>query len=92
MEGATACAVVGSRTEAELIAGMLRSNGIKAAVSADDAGGWDPQLQLGSGVQVLVPADDVARARKLIGDEAEPAGPLNWFQRLLVRLLGGRSS
>ena len=83
-------AIVGSRTEAELIAGMLRSNGIQAAVSTDDAGGWEPQLQTGSGVQVLVPEGDAARARKLIGDEPEPSKPLNAFQRLLVRLLGGR--
>jgi hypothetical protein len=34
-----AVAVVTSRTEAELIAGLLRSNGLEAAVSADDAGG-----------------------------------------------------
>src|SRR5439155_8426508 len=40
-----AVAVVTSRTEAELIAGLLRSNGLEAAVSADDAGGQDPQGQ-----------------------------------------------
>ena len=39
-------AVVSSRTEAELVAGLLRSNGLKAAVLADDAGGQDPQLQI----------------------------------------------
>ena len=51
-------AVVASRTEAELIVGLLRSNVLSAAVSADDAGGQDPQLQLG-GVRVLVaPADE----------------------------------
>jgi len=83
-------AVVGSRTEAELIAGMLRSHGIKAAVSADDAGGWDPQLQLGNGVAVMVDAADAGRARTLIGDDPEPAKPLNAVQRLLVRLLGGK--
>jgi hypothetical protein len=89
---AVSVAVVGSRTEAELIAGMLRSHGIRAAVSADDAGGWDPQLQLGSGVKVLVPAADAGQARKLIGDDSEPAKPLNALQRLMVRLLGGRST
>jgi hypothetical protein len=88
---AVSVAIVGSRTEAELIAGMLRSNGIRAAVSADDAGGWDPQLQTASGVSVLVPAEDVARARGLIGDEPQSSKPLNALQRLLVRLLGGRS-
>ena len=74
------------------MAGMLRSHGIKAAVSVDDAGGWEPQLQTGSGVKVLVPAAEAGQARKLIGDEVEPAGPLNWFQRLMVRLLGGGRS
>lgn len=88
---AVTVAVVGSRAEAELIAGMLRSNGIRAAVSGDDAGGWEPQLQMSSGVQVLVPEVDAGRARKLIGDDSGPAKPLNRFQRLLVRLLGGRS-
>jgi hypothetical protein len=46
-------AVVASRTEAELIAGMLRSHGVSAAVSADDAGGQYPQMQV-EGVRVLV--------------------------------------
>jgi hypothetical protein len=85
-------AVVGSRVEAELIVGMLRNHGIKAAMSADDVNGWEPQLQVGSGVQVLVSAADAGRARKLIGDDEEPAKPLNAVQRLLVRLLGGRST
>ena len=84
-------AVVGSRTEAELIVGMLRNNGIKAAMSADDMGGFEPQLQMSSGVRVQVPEADAGRARKLIGDDSEPAKPLNGLQRLLVRLLGGRS-
>jgi hypothetical protein len=63
--GPVAVAVVGSRIEAELIAGLLRSNGIGAAVSADDAGGQEPQLQL-DGVRVLVAAADEAAARKLL--------------------------
>lgn len=45
--------VVTSRTEAELIVGLLSINGLRAAVSADDAGGQDPQLQL-EGVRVLI--------------------------------------
>ena len=66
MDGATVpVAVVTSRTEAELIVGMLRSNGLKAAVSADDAGGEEPQLQL-QGVRVLVAASDEASARRLL--------------------------
>ena len=37
-------AVVASRTEAELIVGMLRSHGVSATVSADDAGWQYPQM------------------------------------------------
>jgi hypothetical protein len=66
VDGATVpVAVVPSRTEAELIVGMLRSNGLTAAVSADDAGGQDPQLQM-QGVRVLVAASDEASARQLL--------------------------
>jgi formate dehydrogenase assembly factor FdhD len=64
--------VVTSRTEAELVAGLLRSNGLRAAVSADDAGGQDPQLQL-EGVRVLVAPSDEAAARRILA-EAEAAG------------------
>jgi len=71
MEGATVpVAVVPSRTEAELIVGMLRSNGLTAAVSADDAGGQDPQLQM-QGVRVLVAASDEASARQLLAASDE---------------------
>jgi hypothetical protein len=59
-------AVVPSRIEAELIVGMLRSNGVRAAVSADDAGGQYSPLQLGGGVRVLVRRSDEASARRLI--------------------------
>jgi hypothetical protein len=74
LDGATVTvAVVTSRTEADLIAGLLRSNGLRAAVSADDAGGLDPQLQL-LGVRVLVaPADETAARRVLAA--AETADP-----------------
>jgi hypothetical protein len=65
--------VVTSRTEAELITGLPRSNGLRAAVSADDAGGQDPQLQL-EGVRVLVAPSDEAAARQILA-AAEAAGP-----------------
>jgi hypothetical protein len=43
VDGATvSVAVVASRTEAELIVGMLRSHSLRAAVAADDAGGQEP--------------------------------------------------
>jgi hypothetical protein len=60
-------AVVASRIEAELIVGLLRNNGLTAAVSADDAGGQEPQLQI-QGVRVLVPPSEEASARRLLAD------------------------
>ena len=68
MEGVTVpLTVVTSRTEAELIVGMLRSNGLRAAVAADDAGGQEPELQL-QGVRVLVAPSDEASARRLLAE------------------------
>ena len=60
-------AVVTSRTEAELVVGMLRSHGVSAAVSADDAGGQYPSMQA-EGVHVLVAPSDEATARQLLAD------------------------
>jgi hypothetical protein len=66
VDGATvSVAVVASRTEAELIVGMLHSHGVSATVSADDAGGQYPQMQM-EGVRVLVPRSDEASARRLL--------------------------
>ena len=76
MDGTTVCvAVVGSRTEAELLAGILRSHGLKAAVSADDAGGQYPQMQI-DGVRVLVAPSDEASARRLLAAGDDMAGPV----------------
>ena len=76
MEGAPVpVAVVGSRSEAELIVGLLRSNGLRAAVSADDAGGQEPQLQL-QGVRVLVAPSDEDAARSLLAEVEDAAGPV----------------
>jgi len=66
-------AVVQSRTEAELMAGLLRAHGIKAAVLADDAGGQEPQLQL-DGVRVLVAPADEDEARELINEVNDARG------------------
>ena len=74
MEGATIpVAVIASRTEAELIVGLLRSHGLTAALAADDAGGQYPQLQL-EGVRVLVAASDEAAARRLLATDEDAAG------------------
>jgi hypothetical protein len=69
--GATSVAVVTSRAEAELIAGLLRSHDLLAVVSADDAGGLEPQLQA-QGVRVLVPPADAATARRLLDMASRP--------------------
>jgi hypothetical protein len=60
-------AVVTSQFEAELIVGLLQANGLDAAVSADDAGGQEPQLQL-QGVRVLVARADEAAARQILAE------------------------
>jgi len=76
VDGATvSVAVVTSRTEAELIVGMLRSHGLRAAFAADDAGGQEPQLQL-QGVRVLVAPSDEASARRLLAAADDAAGPV----------------
>jgi hypothetical protein len=65
-------AIAASRIEADLIVGMLRSHGLTAVLSADDAGGQEPQLQL-QGVRVLVTPSDEADARQLLA--ASDDGP-----------------
>jgi hypothetical protein len=68
MDGAAVLlAVVASRTEADLVVGLLRTHGLQAAISADDAGGLEPQLQA-TGVRVLVARDDEASARQLLAE------------------------
>jgi hypothetical protein len=66
-------AVVGSRIAAELIVGLLVDHGLSAALSADDAGGQEPQLQL-QGVRVLVASRDEAAARQVLAAVEDPAG------------------
>ena len=63
-------AIVGTRLEGDLIVGLLGSHGVQAIVSADDAGGQEPQLQL-QGVRVLVGRNDEAEARELLADATE---------------------
>jgi hypothetical protein len=66
-------AIAASRVEAELIVGMLRSNGLRAVVSADDVGGLEPQLQL-QGVRVLVAPSDEGLARQLLAASGDSGG------------------
>lgn len=61
-------AVASSRVEAQIIAGMLEANGIVATISADDAGGQEPQWQLTDGVRVVVANEDLEAAQRLIAE------------------------
>ena len=69
-ENIVSVAVVTSRTEAELAVGLLRSHGLKAGYTADDAGAQEPQLQL-QGVQVLVDRADEEKARRILAEVAQ---------------------
>ena len=64
-----------SVAEAQLIVGMLEANGIASALSADDAGGFDPQLQLTDGVRILVASGDVEHAQALIAEAGDSPDP-----------------
>lgn len=64
-----AVAVVTSRAEAELIVGLLRSGGMRAAMSGQ-GGGRQPELQL-QGVRVFVARSDEAAARQLLASVDE---------------------
>ena len=77
MDGRTvSVAAVSSRIEAELIVGLLQSYGLRASISADDAGGQEPQLQL-DGVYVLVDRADEATARQILAATEDAAGPVD---------------
>jgi hypothetical protein len=62
-------ATYATRSEAEIVQGLLASAGIEASISADDAGGAYPFV-LSGGAQLLVDEDDVEAASELIA-----AGP-----------------
>ena len=51
-----------SRIEADLAKSVLEGSGIKAIISADDAGGYRPELALQRGARLLVREEDVERA------------------------------
>jgi len=71
-------AVVDSRSEADLIVGLLRSNGLRAGIWADDAGGTNPELQMG-GVRVVVDIPEGSKTKLAhsvkIGAAAKAAAP-----------------
>jgi hypothetical protein len=68
---AASVAVVASRAEADVIAGVLISHGLNAAVSTDDAGGQYPAL---FGVRVLVAKSDETSAREVLASAERELG------------------
>lgn len=60
-----------TRSEAELAKNTLVAGGIRAMVSADDAGDAHPELRFTSGgARVLVASEDAPAARELLAAEA----------------------
>jgi hypothetical protein len=59
-----------TRSEAEIVQGLLASAGIESSLSADDAGGAYPFV-LSGGAQLLVDEDDVEAATELIAGETD---------------------
>ena len=65
-----------TREEAELLRGLLETNGIQAFVASDDARGLQPPLELVTGVKLLVAEEERERAEEVLrameeGEEAE---------------------
>jgi hypothetical protein len=63
-------ATFGTRSEAEIVQGLLASAGIDASVSADDAGGAYPFV-LSGGAQLLVDEDDVEAASEVLAGDTD---------------------
>ena len=63
------------RPEAELGKNFLSTQGIRATVIADDAGGLRPELLLGmGGARLLVQKDDAKKAIELLGSHTNKKG------------------
>jgi cell division protein FtsN len=63
-------ATFGTRSEAEIVQGLLASAGIDASISADDAGGAY-LFVLSGGAQLLVDEDDVEAATQVLASETD---------------------
>jgi hypothetical protein len=67
MDREIAIRIASTRTEAELVRGLLESAGIPAWVSTDDAGGLYPSFTLTDGARVMVREHDRERAEDVLG-------------------------
>lgn len=57
--------------DANLAKSVLESDGLEAHLLADDLGGVYPMLQVTRGIRLVVPADELARARELLARGTE---------------------
>lgn len=60
--------VVRSRIEADIVVGLLQGYGIAAMATSDDMAGLDLAMQQSTGVRVLVPAEQLERARRVLAE------------------------
>ena len=60
----------GNHIEADLARSALEAAGIESMVRADDAGGTRPSLWVGSGVQLMVRAEDEQWAAEVLSGSA----------------------
>ncbi len=68
------------RGEAEIARSLLEAEGVTASVTADDGGGSTPSFNIATGIQLVVDAADVDRARELL-DEVISDETLNEAER-----------
>jgi len=59
--------------DAQLAKTALEAADIDSMIRADDAGGMRPHLWVGSGVELVVRAEDVERANEILGEEPSAA-------------------
>ena len=60
--------------DAELAASALEAAGISAVIRADDCGGVQNALWVGSGIQLLVPGEDAESAAAVLDTPAAATG------------------
>ena len=73
MKDPTIVRTFADRGEAEIARALLVAEGIDAAVPAEERGGLTAPEEFLSGVQLVVEAGDVERARELLDEEVSDA-------------------
>ena len=61
-----------NRFEADLAKSALEAAAIESLVRPDDAGGMEPGLWVGNTIELLVRAEDAARAQEVLETIAQP--------------------